>query len=223
MDVLKVDYSPSSHRWERQEIKDVNFYAYDFVEANMDVSACSHDAENNLDNLISLGLTDTDYGTSNSTATVPYVLHINYPDHSGSVGSGQDWLRVNLVTGTKAYNTCQYKSATLNSGDGTGFVTQGSYVKPDASAKQHFRFDLNGIFWNHQRLDLSLWGDAAAAQETFEKLLTANTLYVGSTQGTHRSRATYHFVRAVHNSEYSNATGGEGSGFEHNPENGGDL
>jgi hypothetical protein len=212
----------------------MDFYAGDFVEANMDISACTYKQimqsanpskrDENLsiwrDNLISIGLTDTDYGTS---LTAPNVLHIYYPDHEGLVeGDGKDWLRVNFVTKTKAGKARQYNTS-FKAGDGTGFVMQGSNVKPNVTANQHFRIDKNGVFWNHQKMDLSIWEDAADVRETFEKLLTANTLFVGSTQGRHRSRATYYFVRAVHNSVYNNATGGENSNFDDNPVNGGNL
>ena len=248
MDVLKVNYCPNptpetpwavasdiTGKWERQEIKGMDFYAGDFVEANMDISACTYklveqsdptkrDDNKSIwrDNLISVGLADTDYGTS---FTVPNVLHIYYPDHDNKSisGDGNDWLRVGFITKTKSALIYTYNTS-FSTGDGTGFVIQDTKVKPNTAANQHFRIDKNGVFWNHQKMDLSLWGAGASdARETFEKLLTANTLYVGSTQGVHRSRATYHFVRAVHNSVYSNATGGDNSNFDDNPVNGGEL
>ena len=73
--------------------------------------------------------------------------------------------------------------------------------------------------WNDSTLDGVTSPDAAAA--SLEHILSSDTFYIGSTQGVHRSRAKYLFVRAVRNSAESNAAGGN-VGFN-NPVNGGNL
>lgn len=255
MDILKVNYQPNdktiddyadateiTNVWETQKVEGVDFYAGDFIEANMDVSNCvykevmkvdnpSQRDDNRTigrDNLISIGLTDTDHGTG---MTVPYVYHIYFPAHDGNSESGQDWLRPNVSTSTGASNGVNYKW--FSAASGSGFVTQSSFAKPNIGTRenpvyQHYRFEKSGVYWNGQVMDFSRWGgtnnvNANNAQASFERLLSANTLYVGATQGYHRTRARYVFVRAVHNSASSHPIGGSGTGFDEDPINGGNL
>lgn len=254
MDVLKVNYHPNPgtsgpggdyeesgdiiNIWEAQKVDGIHFYTGDFIEADLDVSTCTYhevmqiadpskrdDARTlGRDNLISVGITDTDHS---SGMTVPNVFHIFYPAHDGSASSGKDWLRPNISNAAGGSNGYNYKA--FRGGAGSGFtLVSGNDYKPDISARQHFRLDRNGAFWNGQNLSLSTWGDpvsaeaAANASASMGRILNSTTLYVGATQGLHRSRARYCFVRAVYNSESGNAAGG-GSDFENNPINGGNL
>lgn len=223
--------------WEPSRVDNVDFFSGDFVEANMDIHTCTYkeyindqgNRDNNKtvgrDNLISVGITDTDHGTG---MTVPNVFHIYYPAHDGNEDSGQDWLRPNPSTSTGTSNGFNYKSFTF--GDGTGFdpqvVKSITYAKPDLNAMQHFRFDKNGVYWNDQMMDLDLWsgeGDPDKANASFNAIRNSTTLHIGSTQGYHHSRAKYWFVRFVHNSATHNAIGGGGTGFDHDLNPGGDL
>ena len=250
MEILQVNYQPNpgitgtdyhtssdiSVLWEPQEVNNLDFFSGDFIEANMDVSGCTYMQVNNdngsrndnltigRDDLISVGLTGTDYGTG---MTMPYVYHIYFPAHDGNSTSGEDWLRPNLSTSNGSSNGFNYKN--FQYGAGTGFMEQTAsgkqYGKPDISKQQHYRFDQDGVFWNGQMIDLGQFsGDNNInnARATFNMLRDANTLYVGSTQGYHHSRARYHFVRAVHNTASSNEAGG-GSHFDNDPQNGGNL
>ena len=221
--------------WEPSQVDNLDFYAGDFIEANMDISTCQYkevivngNRNNDLtigrDDLISVGLTDTDHGTG---MTVPYVFHIYYPAHDGGQDSGQDWLRPNPSTSAGKSNGYNYKS--FQYGDGTGFepkvVSKNTYAKPKMTAQQHFRFEQYGVYWNNQLIDLDQFsGDADPdkANASFNMLRDAHTVYVGSTQGFHHSRAKYHFVRAVHNGSSSNSIGGD-TNFGNDPVNGGDL
>lgn len=248
MEILKVNYTPNpepsptwsvasdiTEKWERQTIGNLDFYAGDFIEANMDISKCVYtfvakddkpaerDDSKSLwrDNLLSIGFSDTDYNSSTSVAN---VLHVFYPEHEGAVDTNKDWLQFNPITAAGTKNEYSYKAFSI--ADNNGFVEQNSNAKPDISAKQHFRIEKSGIYWNQQRINFSNWGlspKPANAEATFEKLISANTLYIGSTVGVHRSRASYKFVRAVHNSILSNATGGDDTSFEHDPNPGGEL
>lgn len=230
-----VDYNEASdidQLWPAQKVEGISFYSGDFIEANMDVTRCTYlpvpEASPNKnrsigrDNLISVGVTDTDHYAGD--ISVPYVYHIFYPAHDGGKTSGQDWLRPNISTSEGSSNGFNYK--TFIGGDGTGFTLQsGSSYKPKITAHQHFRIDKNGSFWNNQWIDLSLFsgeGDPVAAQASFDRILSSSTVFVGSTQGLHHSRARYCFVRAVHNNSSGNAAGGASS-FEDDPVNGGNL
>lgn len=246
MEVLKVNYWPNpgnsyseasdiTNIWEAHKVENMDFYAGDFVEANMDVHNCTYlevmkednpsqrDDNRTLgrDNLISVGLTDTDHNTG---MTVGNVAHIYYPAHDGGASSGQDWLRPNISKANGNSNGYNYNSFTA--GAGTGFVTQGSGAKPNPSVYQHYRLDKSGLYWNSQAIDLSKWTgsggvNAADATASLNRILAGNTIYVGATQGYHRSRAGYMFVRVVHNTKSSNPAGGN-VGFD-DPVNGGDL
>lgn len=228
-----VEYNEASditEVWEPYKVEDIYFFSGDFIEANMDVSSCTYlevlkpgggrDDNRTIgrDNLISVGITGTDTGTG---MTVPYVYHIYYPAQDGAYG----YLRPNISTSTGSSNGYNYSA--FSGGAGTGFeLATGSKYMPNAATKQHFRLEKSGAFWNNQWINPALWSgsgaNAAKAQESLTRILNSNTLFVGSTQGYHHSRAKYHFVRAVHNSAASNPSGGSSS-FENDPVNGGSL
>lgn len=236
--------------WEPDVVTGMDMASGDFIEANIDVSNCSYyivyqtDPETGefilkngekqrdnaqtlgKDNIISIGITDTDH---NDKVTVPYVYHIYYPAHDDSNDDPQrDWLRPNISksTGTDKSNGTNYKL--FKGGAGTGFKLQsGNYYMPDPDYPQLFRLEKAGAFWNGQWMDTANWnqggqdGDPAEAAASLAKILASDTFYIGSTQGTHRSRATYFYVRAVRNGIGTNAAGG-GVGLD-DPINGGNL
>ena len=218
------------NKWPAQLISQIDFYAGDFIEANMDVRSCKYknvggnkDRTIGRDNLISVGITGTDEATG---MTVPNIVHIYYPAHDGGNTSGQDWLRPNIARRSGSNLSNGYNYTHFVSGNGTGFVEQGAgKAKPNLQARQHFRLDKEGIHWNNQFIDLAKWsgeGIPAEARESMKLILDSKSLYVGATQGFHHSRAGYLFVRAVHNTASSNETGG-GSHFDEDPINGGNL
>ena len=240
MQILQHDYWPNpvdpdvewntaedvTGLWDKQKVTDLNFNGGDFIEANMDVTNCYYEEvmENGTRNdnktlgkdcLISVGLTDTDY---NSNIKVPYVFHVYYPAHDGNATSGRDWLRPNFSNANGSGYGINYTA--FHGGAGTGFEMQsGNQFKPLISAMQHFRMDNDGMWWNNQKLDFSKWNsNASVVSSCFDVLRSSSTLYVGSTQGLHHSRAGYMFVRVVHNSAMENAAGGgvnlgDGPGF----------
>lgn len=221
MEVLKVNYQPNvenpadpwkhadqiTGKWERQQINDLYFHAGDFIETDMDISNCIYKrypatgTVNNklslgMDNLISIGLNDCGW--------VPWTFHVYYP----SINNNESRLYFSTVWTTTGTDL-------LNSGY--------NYSTPDSSAPLHFRIDKDGIYWNSQRVDFNRWPaqNVSNVQSVYNKFISANTLYIGSTEGDHRSRAIYRFVRVVHNGQ-SNADGGPTS-FNGNPVNGGNL
>ena len=237
--------------WEPDVVTGMSMASGDFIEANIDLSNCSYyivyktdpdtgdfildDKGNKIrdndqtlgkDNIISIGITDTDH---NNKVTVPYVYHIYYPAHDDSNDDPQrDWLRPNISksTGSDKSNGTNYKL--FKGGAGTGFKLQsGNHYMPDPEYPQLFRLEKAGAFWNGQWMDTANWneggqgGDPSNAAASLAQILSSDTFYIGSTQGTHRSRATYFYVRAVRNGTETNAAGG-GVGFV-DPINGGSL
>lgn len=234
--------------WEPDVVTGMDMASGDFIEANIDLSNCSYyivyqtdpdthelildgngnkirDNDQTLgkDNIISIGITDTDH---NNKVTVPYVYHIYYPAHDDDENADpqKDWLRLNISTSAGKSNGTNYKL--FKGGAGTGFKLQsGNNYMPDPRYPQLFRLEKGGAFWNGQYLDTSLWDDGnnspKNAAASLEQILSSDTFYIGSTQGTHRSRATYFYVRAVRNGTETNAAGG-GVGFV-DPINGGGL
>ena len=244
MQILQHDYWPNpvdpdvewntaedvTGLWDKQKVTDLNFGGGDFIEANMDVTNCYYEEvmENGVRNdnktlgkdcLISVGLTDTDY---NSTIKVPYVFHVYYPAHDGNATSGKDWLRPNFTNANASGYGINYTA--FHGGAGTGFEVQsGNQFKLLISAMQHFRMDNEGMWWNNQKMDLSKWNSTASVVSScFDVLRSSSTLYIGSTQGLHHSRAGYMFVRVVHNSAKENAAGG-GVNLGDGPVDGGSL
>ena len=98
------------------------------------------------------------------------------------------------------------------------------YQRLTNTAPQHFRLDKDGFFWNNQRIDYAAWPveSQASVASVHAKLISANKLYLGSTEGSHRSRAKYRFVRVVYNGRNSSTREGMDD-FNGNPQNGGNL
>lgn len=226
MDVIKVNYRPvaadvatnatqasdltvgtTGGRWERQMISGLDFMAGDFIETDMDISLCDFRTataegvtpDNNtnigMDVLLSIGLNGIDW--------VPWVLNIDFP----AVNNDNEGLYINP--------TWLDVSTTKNA----GYI----YSYPDSDLPLHFRLESGGAYWNGQKVDVSRWGtNQNKVQSVIDKLTEANTLYIGSTEGLHRSRANYRFVRVVHNGRDS-STQSVDSSFKDNPGNGGQL
>ena len=220
MEVLKVNYQPIpqdvidaahdhgeasdlyEYPWPRMMIENLDFSAGDFIETNMDFTNCvfidrgENSRSIGLDNIISIGLNGINWD--------PWAFNVYYP----RVAQGSpylDWLYL----------------APLWSGGYSGKP----YERLDADDPQHFRLDKDGFFWNNQRIDFSTWPDAesqASAASVHAKLISASTLYIGSTEGSHRSRAKYLFVRVVYNGRNSSTREGMDD-FNGNPQNGGNL
>ena len=248
MDVLKVNYAPvsdedlagvtnssaidkDSYKWQREMIQNLDFARGDFIETDMDVSRCEFkpvycgpkedgypelssgdpgygEAENlssrasvGLDDLISFGTTDTGW--------TDHSFHIYYPAVPQLDPTFKDWIRFNAV---------------WDSSDDDHGYEGSTYSRVDREKPLHIRLDKDGIFWNNQRMEVSAFTNAnqGRVQDILDRLTNARTLYVGSTEGHHRSRAIYRFVRVVYNGEYSSTRGGN-SDFEDDPVYGGSL
>ena len=121
----------------------------------------------------------------------------------------KDWIRFNAV---------------WDSTDDDHGYEGSTYSRVDRSKPLHIRLEEEGIYWNNKRVELSGYTEAnrGHVQDVLNRLINARTLYVGSTEGQHRSRAIYRFVRVVYNGEYSSTRGGN-SDFKDDPIYGGSL
>ena len=191
-------------QWEREMLTGLDFVAGDFIEVDMDISKCIYKDNPNvdfnnrigMDMLISVGLNGTDW--------IPWVLNIQFPS-------------VYPVTVPSMYVNPTWL-------EGTSLVNQGlQYCFPDSTIPAHFRLEKGGVYWNGEKVDISRWGaNQNKVQSVIDKLTAANTLYIGSTDDYHRSRALYRFVRVVHNGRDSSVDTTE-SDFKENPGHGGQL
>ncbi len=192
-------------QWEREILTGLDFVAGDFIEADMDISKCIYkdypgDSDYNkdigMDMLISVGLNGTDW--------IPWVLNMQFPS-------------VYPVTVPSLYVNPTWL-------EGTSLVNQGyQYCFPDSAIPAHFRLEKGGVYWNGEKVDIGKWGaNQNKVQSVIDKLTAANTLYIGSTDDYHRSRALYRFVRVVHNGRDSSVDTTE-SDFKENPGHGGQL
>jgi hypothetical protein len=243
MDVLKVNHSPipktfdwgslthasqlADYKWERDMIEGLDFSAGDFIETDMDISRCvftpvyamkdppytefgpdddefgqadyiSKYSSVGLDNLISFGVSDIDW--------TDWSLHVYYPA-----------VPVGETTGELlAFDPVWDSTDDVNGYEGCNYTTVSH------EAPLHIRLDNDGIFWNNQHMDISkfLVKNHAHVEKVLSRLTNAKTLYIGSVEGRHRSRATYRFVRVVYNGRYS-STRGDNSGFSDDPVFGG--
>ena len=194
----------ASYRWERQMIEDLDFVSGDFIETDMDIHRCEYievlgegdvvDYDKTLgkDLLFSVGLNGIDKS--------PWMLNVEFP----AVSNGNWGLNVKPRWST----------------DGSDGKV---YCYPDHTIPAHFRLDNGGAYWNGQKIDVSKWGaNQTNFQSVLDKLTAANTLYIGSIEGLHRSRAIYRFIRVVRNGRDSSIIGGD-SNFKDNPGYGGQL
>ena len=195
----------AGYRWERQMISGLDFVAGDFIETDMDIHRCEYkdyagddDREKDLglDILVSIGLNSIDW--------VPWVLNVDFPRVDGTDPEGL-YLNPTWLNGTAT--------------NSAGYI----YCYPDRDIPAHFRLESGGAYWNGQKIDVSKWGaNQNNVQSVIDKLLEANTLYIGSTEGSHRSRAIYRFIRVVHNGRDSSSHSAD-SNFKDNPGHGGQL
>jgi hypothetical protein len=247
MEVLKVNYDPMNdvnwseveaaadiadeqYKWKREMIQNLDFARGDFIETDMDVSRCefkpvycgpapdytvlhegdegygdpeylSSYASAGLDDLISFGVSDSGW-TDNS-------FHVYYPAVPQLNPEFKDWIRFNAV---------------WDSTDDEHGYEGSTYSRVDRNKPLHIRLEKDGVYWNNQRMELSAFTDTnrGRVQDVLDRLINARTLYVGSTEGHHRSRAIYRYVRVVYNGDYSSTRGGN-SDFKDDPASGGRL
>ena len=228
--VRSGDFSQDQYKWKREMIQGLDFARGDFIETDMDISRCVYKAvyavkegdtwrelsqgdegygvpENinkylsvGLDNLISFGVSDTNWTN--------WSFHVYYP--AVPVGQTQGELL--------AFDPV------WDSTDDNGGYEGCNYAEADHTKPLHIRLDEEGIYWNNHLMEISEFTEANQdkVQQVLNHLVNAKTLYVGSTEGQHRSRAVYRFVRVVYNGDFS-TTSGDSSDFKDDPRFGGNL
>lgn len=231
MDILKVEYEPNTSEeieaaiaaakasspkknaieflnglWRREKVDGLDFASGDFIETTMDVGRCQYERVDGvsghdfgLDNLISFGV--------NGIGWAANEYHIYFPAKPNSSGESEfRWL----------YCVPVWSSGSGYSGQLIGM--------PDINKLLQIRLDDKGFHWNGKDIGANHWPQdkQADVRSVIDKLLQSSTLYVGSTEGVHRSRAYYYYVRAVFNGRDSSIRGGN-SNFKENPVNGGNL
>lgn len=195
-------------RWKRQMIQGLDFPSGDFIEANIDITNCVHipfggdgktSTDVGFDKIVTIGLNSTDWATNQ--------FNVFYPSCTASTVDSPTWL---------------YFQPTWTVGTGIGYRGY-DYSVVDHTKPLHLRLDKNGVYYNGNLVDIRKWpaGDLANIHGTFERLMNAHTLFIGSTEG-NPSRATYRFVRVVYNGRDSAIRGGNDT-FDQNPIHGGTL
>lgn len=200
--------------WPVQKIGALNFDNGDFIETLMDLTACTYrpvspvpgtvDGRNDIgaDEILAIGLYPK-IGNPDAAKKKgdPSVLHIYYPS--------VDF--VNDVPHTKLYPNFVYGD---NKWKGVK-VSELSNTDPLT-----VRLDKNGVCWNGNYFDMTKFDNGS--KTVLNEMISAKTLYMGSVEGFHRSRARYTYVRIVRR-DLGNVEDGEIGGFDDNPQDGGDL
>lgn len=202
MDFVKIHYDPNPGawtaankpqvKWQSQAVSNLDFSAGDFLDSYMDVSNCYYqmrgstpNATNDLgmDNLLTIGpISNIEW---NGAAIFMY-----YPAHDNPTGI--DRLQISLRgTETNRVQPCELTADVL-------WVC----LKKDLTEGRGVVLVSNGDGFNEEPdwTDDIRGNGEVNAQSTINKLndlVTKSTLYIGSTEGQHRSRAKYLYVRVV--------------------------
>ena len=202
MDFVKVHYDPNpgawtaankpQANWPSQAVTGLDFSAGDFLDSYMDVSNCyyqmrgsSPNSTNDLgmDNLFTIGpVSNIEW---NGAAIFMY-----YPAHDNTTGI--DKLQISLRgSQTNRVQPCELSADVL------WFC-----LKKDLTAGRGVFLIGNGDGYDQEPdwTDDIRGGGETNAQSTITKLndlVTRSTLYIGSTEGAHRSRAKYLYIRVV--------------------------
>ena len=202
MDFVKVHYDPNPGAWTAankpqvswpsQAVTNLDFTAGDFLDSYMDVSNCYYQMRGStpnstndlgMDNLLTIGpISNIEW---NGAAIFMY-----YPAHDNATGI--DRIQISLRgTETNRVQPCELSADIL-------WVC----LKKDLTANRGVLLLSNGDGFNQEpdwTNDIRGNGEVNA-QSTIVKLndlVTKSTLYIGSTEGQHRSRAKYLYIRVV--------------------------
>lgn len=198
----------------RKKILNLNFPAGDYIEADMDLAYCVYidtgTSNNNqkpgLDNILSFGRSGI--GWDPGTLHVYYPAHVGYPTNAPT--EYQDELRFYAVP----TNTNDSDNATI------GRVHEYTGERP-----MLLRFDKDGITYNSMALRWKGYkykNDTSRYDSVVSTLTAGASLYVGAEEGEHLSRAIYKYVRVVR-VDLGSVGDDPTSGFDDNPQNGGNL
>ena len=201
--------------WPVQKIGALNFDNGDFIETLMDLTSCDYrpvgtpptvDSRNSIgmDEILAFGLYPK-IGNPDAAKQKgdPSVLHFYYPAAQYESGDYHTYLNTQMVNGKS-----EWKGGSVGELSRTDPLT--------------IRMDKNGVCWNESYLTKAQLANNDNAWTVLSQMTSAPTLYIGSVEGFHRSRARYTYVRIVRK-DLGNVEDGEIGGFDDNPQDGGDL
>ena len=216
MEFFKINYNPNpgnwtyqnqppaSSKWYAQTISNMNFGAGDFIDTYMDVSNCTYDPKNpngpvdggkdlGMDNLLSLGYStqtaDGKPGLEWRAGNGNFIFY--YPARNGENNNLQIASLTNAISRIQPFSIDSGKlKVMLKRSNNQGHLMLNNYgsaqeVEPDwlQEIRDHTQ---------QEKEDM-----AVAAQGRLDELTNRSTVYIGSTEGSHRSRAVYKYVRVV--------------------------
>ena len=202
MDFVKVHYNPNPGAWTAankpqvswpsQALTELDFPAGDFLDSYMDVSNCYFQMRGNtpnstndlgLDNLFTIGpVSNIEWNGG--------AIFMYYPAHD--TGTGFDKLQIFLRGNeTNRVQPCELSADVL------WFC-----LKKDLSENRGVLLISNGDGYSREPdwTDDIRGNGVVNSQSTINKLndlMARNTLYIGSTESAHRSRAKYLYIRVV--------------------------
>jgi hypothetical protein len=197
---------PASTKWYAQTASNMNFEAGDFFDAYMDVSNCTYGPKNpnstdksdlGMDNLLSLGrrIQSVDGKPALQWNAGNGNVIFYYPARNGDKNNLQIAVLSNAISRAQPFSIDSGKMRVLlKRADGKGHLILSHYqtgapdVEPDWFSQE---------IYDYKYTESELQSMAEAAQGRLDELTNSNTLYMASTEGVHRSRAVYKYVRVV--------------------------
>jgi len=202
MDFVKIHYDPNPGAWTAankppvswpsQAVTGLDFSAGDFLDSYMDVSNCYYQMRGStpnstndlgMDNLLTIG-SKSNIDWNNGT------MFLYYPAHDNPTGIDR------LQISTRGSETNRVQPCELSAG------ILWICLKKDLTAGRGVFLLSNGDGYNQEpdwtddiRGNGNVTGPSTLARLDF--LTSQSTLYIGSTEGQHRSRAKYLYIRVV--------------------------
>ena len=225
MEFLKINYNPCPgnnwawnnkppntlpYRWIPQAVSDMYFASGDFIDAYLDVSNCTYDPKNpgtvdgtndlGMDNLITFGPSTQSENIGGVTTALSWSngnVLFYYPARNGSnnnlqiaVHGGSNISRVQPFDLPQDRLKIILKRDLVND---KGVVLVNNYSPNDEHEPDWYNEEIRS-YTDQQKATL-----VTSTQGKLNNLTASNrrTVYVGSTEGQHRSRALYKYVRVV--------------------------
>ena len=196
---------PASSKWYAQTASNMNFEAGDFFDAYMDVSNCTYGPKNpnstdksdlGMDNLLSLGrrIQSVDGKPALQWSPGNGNIIFYYPARNGDKNNLQIAVLSNAISRAQPFSIDSGKMRVLlKRFNGEGHLILNNYGEAQGVEPNWYSQEI----YYDKYSDSELQSMAEAAQGRLDELTNSNTLYMASTEGVHRSRAVYKYVRVV--------------------------
>ena len=226
MEFFKINYDPNpldpnnpwtythqpqniaANAWLPQEISNLNFASGDFIDTYLDVRNCNYapkkigsvdGSDLGMDNLISIGPAthnNTTLGGVNGVEWKANNVLLYYPARNGSNNNLQIAVLSNSTTSrVQPFNLDYGFLRVLFKKENNHGLLLVNNFSPDQDYEPDWINEEVGK--NGHPTDDEKPTYAANTQARLDNLASKSTLYVGSTEGNHRSRAIYKYVRVV--------------------------